>query len=813
MRLISVAFASLLLSAASLRAQMPEEEYKEDKQEARIEWLRQLDESGPNKDVRGALQNAYKEFNAMSNRRAMKQTAFNAWEQVGTSQESKVSGRASHIAFHPTDASTLYLATAQGGLWRTTDLGVSWVNLSGSWPTLAMGSVALDPFDPNIIYAGTGDHAGPDGVGILKSTDGGLNWESSATSAQVGEKVLKIIVDPVNTKNIFASTNNGVHKSTDAGKTWSKVLSLGGFTTIVMNSKDPNNLLAAMGSEIRRTTDAGATWQPVGENLPGSNRTVIAMSPTDPNYVYVSLSVGGNSQVGRSMDNGLTWEVISSQVDYLGDQGWYANAIAVDPKNPKGFVVGGLDVYRSLNGGTPQRRTRWTDSKGSSAFTHADIQYLAYGIDALYCLSDGGIYRSTDNATSWSQSMNATLATLQFMGFDAAPDLSYYLGGAQDNGVNRTESVDAPFEETAGGDGGRTWVSQSDPSIAFSTYVQANLQRSDDGGKNWRRGDRGDHNILNNDTLLSEGAPFYMQYSVNESDASLIAISGQSRVWLSQDGGMTFNSAMKRGVISGGPNAVHWAAANPLYLYASGRTGNFHYSTDFGENWLKSATKIGVASGVVAHPLDARKVYAAIQGYGGEHFYLSTDNGETWTAPATNMPDISALSIAVSNEGVIFIGHQLGVICSRDNGVTWEPLREGMPLVQIMSLSVRGSGSNTYLLAGTYGRGAYRLNISDLKLQQADVPNSAHARTFASISSNVLDRNKPTVSLSVSLEGNALLGAKLYDYLGREVRNLYNDYVTGNARVQLDLGSVAAGKYFIVVNAEGNSNSFNVTVL
>ncbi|HET6512763.1 MAG TPA: hypothetical protein VFH43_11265, partial [Candidatus Kapabacteria bacterium] len=779
-------------------------------------WLRELDESGPNKDVRSALQNAYKEFNAMSNRRAMKMSAFNAWEQVGTSQESKVSGRASHIAFHPTDASTLYLATAQGGLWRTTDLGTSWVNLSGSWPTLAMGAVTLDPFDPNIIYAGTGDHAGPDGVGILKSTDAGLNWVSIASSALVGQKVLKIIVDPVNTKNVFASTNNGVHKSTDAGATWTKVLSLGGYTTIVMNSNDPNNLLAAMGSEVRRTSDAGETWMAVGENLPGSNRTVIAMSPSDPNYVYVSLSVGGASHVGRSMDNGLTWEVISLQVDYLGDQGWYANAIVIDPKNPKAYVVGGLDVYRSANGGTPQKRSNWTASKSSSNYTHADIQYLAYGIDALYCLSDGGIYRSTDNASTWSQNMNATLATLQFMGFDAPPDLSYYLGGTQDNGVIRTEGLDMPFEETAGGDGGRTWVAQSDPSIAFSTYVQANLQRSDDGGRTWRRGDRGDHNIINNDTLLNESAPFYMQYSVNEADASLVAISGNRRVWLSQDGGISFNSATRTSgaaSIAGGPNAVHWAEQDPLYLYASGRTGNFHYSTDFGENWTKSAQKIGIASGIETHPRDARKVYAAIQGYGGAHFYLSTDNGETWTAPATNMPDVSALSIAVSDDGVIFIGHQLGVIVSQDNGVTWEPLREGLPLVQIMSLSIRGSGANTYLLAGTYGRGGYRLNISDIKQQASTVEEQISANTFTKLSTNVIDRKQAKVELTASIDGHALLSAKLYDYLGREVRNLYNDYTSGQARVQLDLSEIAAGKYFIVVSASGKSNSLGVTVL
>jgi photosystem II stability/assembly factor-like uncharacterized protein len=792
---------------------MSEEEYKEDKQEQRMEWLRDLDESGPNKDVKGALQNAYKEYTSMSNRRAMKQASFNSWERVGTSQGGRVSGRASGIAFDPIEFSTMYLATAQGGLWKTTDIGNSWVNLSGSWPTLAMGSVAVDPNNPSVIYAGTGDHAGPDGVGVLRSMDGGLNWNQIADANTIGLKVLRILIDPVNTSNLFVSSNEGVSKSTDRGQTWKKVLSLGGYTTLVMNPNDPNNLLAAMGGEIRRTTDAGATWATVGTNLPNSNRTVIAMAQSDPNYVYVSLSDNGASKVGRSTDNGLTWETISTSIDYLGDQGWYANAIAVDPKNPKTYVVGGLDVYRSSNGSTLQKRTNWTAGKSSSNFTHADIQYLAYGPDALYCLSDGGVYRSQDNGNSWSQHMNATLATLQFMGLDASPDMSYYIGGAQDNGVNLTTSHDQPFDEVAGGDGGRTWVSQPDPSIVFSTYVNAFLQRSDNGGKLWRIGPRGDHNILNNDTLLGEGTPFYMQYSVNESDASLIAIAGNKRVWLSQDGGESFTSAMRSNVMSGGANTVHWSDADPAFIYACSRGSYVHYSTDYGETWAKSATKIGVASNIDTHPLDGSKVYAAIQGYGTAHFYMSTDHGVTWTAPATNLPDISALSIAVSTEGVIFIGHQFGVVCSRDNGVTWEPLRDGLPLVQIMSLSIRGSGDNTYLIAGTYGRGGYRINISDLKMGTNSVEAPTSAGSFAKLSTNVIEHGKTQVELTVSLEGNTLMNAKLYDYLGREVKNLYNGQITGQSRVQLDMSDVSAGKYFVVVSANGKSNSLAVTIL
>ena len=810
-RYLSSAVLACSFFASSAIAQINEELYPEDKQHKRIEWLKQLDESGPNKDVRSALQNAYRQFGAMGSKRAMKQASFDAWQLVGTSQENRVSGRASSIAFHPTNEAILYLATAQGGLWRTSDVGNTWVNLSSSWATLAMGAVAVDPKNPRVIYAGTGDHAGPDGIGLLKSTDEGLNWMLVANSDQLGDKIVRILIDPNDPNRIYLSSDNGVYRSLDAGANWTKVLSMSGLATIALNQQDPNNIIAAAGTQVRRSTDGGNMWETVGVGLPGSNRTVVSMSPTDANYVYLSLSVNGNSQVARSTDNGVNWEVISTSVDYLGDQGWYANAIAVDPKNPKTYVVGGLDVYRSANGNALAKRSSWTASSGSTNFTHADIQYLAYGIDALYCLSDGGIYRSEDWGLTWKQYMNAKLATLQFMGFDADPNVSFYVGGTQDNGVNRTTAVDQPFDEVAGGDGGRTWVGQNDPNIVYSTYVYANLQRSDDGGRTWRRGPRGDHNIITNDTLVNEGAPFYMQYAVNDADAGMVAISGQRRVWVSYDGGENFTSAMKSGVISGGPNFTHWPEANQGVMYVGGRGGYFHYTTDYGESWNKSATKIGTASGIDSHPLDAAKVYVAISGYGGKHFYMSTNYGETWTTPATNFPDVSCLSIAVSKEGVIYIGHQLGVIYSRDNGVTWEPLREGLPLVQIMSLSIRGGEDNTYLLAGTYGRGAYRLNISEINQQTNDVALNEKVEVFTKLSTNVIERSTP-VRLTVNASSSDVVSVQLYDYLGREVSNLFVGHVSG-APIQLDLSNVSAGKYFVVTNTGGKSNSLPITVL
>ncbi len=805
------------------------EEFEENKAGLRQAWFDQLFKNGSAPDIELAHTQAVAEFQQMDRSAAFKQTSTAAWEPVGGSQDARVSGRPTGIAFDPNNANIIYLAEPEGGLWKTTNHGSSWASLSDSWTTSAMGAVAVDPLNSNVIYAGTGDVDAPDGlggIGMYKSTDGGLNWKLIATTTDVGSRTLQILIDPKspdgqgqNSLVIYHAGSNGITKSIDGGITWKRVLNHGGTTCLVMNANDTKTIIAGFNGGIRRSVDGGATWTTVGANLPSFGRVTLAIGTNDPTRVYGSLNTtsGISSALASSVDGGLTWTVANQSVNWLGQQGWYANAIAVNPVNANDVVVGGLDIYRSINGGqTFSQKTDWTGSRGPSEFTHADIHVLTYGKDALYTLSDGGVYHSPSNGNSWLQDMNRGLATLQFVGVDAASDMSFVAGGAQDNGVNKTNAAQTGFGQVLGGDGGSTYISQNDAgTTVYSTYVQAVMEKSNDGGTSWMIGPNGDHNIISNDTLLLENTPFYMNYSVCESDPDFVAIAGNSRVWYSSNGGGDFNSISRAGQISGGVQTVLVPAADPSVVYAASRNGTV-YCTYEGGAWKKSSKALtGGVTAMVADPNNAARVYAAVGGYGNPHFYVSKDTGFTWTANAVNLPDLSALSIAVSPDGsTIYLGTVSGVLASNDQGFHWVPLTNGMPLVKVMSLQVRGSGK--YLVAGTYGRGAYKLDVSNIDFTiQGVSPVAVQPTSDVSLGNlypnPVTQSGSASISFSVAKEGPVRLA--VYDELGREQRVLVNEYLPkGSYARTIQVTGLATGKYFYALTALGHTVSGSMVI-
>jgi hypothetical protein len=825
----NLSFGSRVFAQAKHDLKPQSEEFEENKIELRQAWFDQLLRGGNDKNIDVAHSRAVAEFQKMDRSSAFKETSSPAWQTVGGAQDSRVSGRATGIAFDPLNPNNIYLAEPEGGLWKTTNHGASWSSLSDNWATSAMGAVAVDPLNPNVIYAATGDVDAPDGlggIGMYKSVDGGLNWQLIANTNDIGSKSLNILIDSKspdsqgkNSLVIYHSGSSGVTKSIDAGATWKRVLNHGGTTSLVMNALNTKILVAGFNGGLKRTVDGGATWTTVGTNLPGFGRATVAIGTDDPTHVYASLNISGGigCALAASIDGGATWSVTNQSVNWLGQQGWYANAIAVSPINANIVIVGGLDIYRSDDGGHSFfQRSFWTAPSGSTGFTHADVHILAYGKDAVYTLTDGGVYHSSSNGDTWLQDMNRGLATLQFVGVDASSTLSYYAGGAQDNGVNRTNKAQTGFNQVLGGDGGSTIISQNDDGqTVYSTYVQAVMEKSNDGGSSWMVGVNGDHNIISNDTLLLENTPFYMNYSVCESNPDFVAIAGNSRVWYSSNGGGDFNSMSHTGQIGGGVQCVHIPSADPQVVYAAGHNGFVYCSYD-GGNWKRGQKALtGGVSALIADPNNAALVYAAVGGYGNAHFYVSKDTGYTWFATASNLPDLPALSIAISPDGsMIYLGTVSGVLASKDGGYHWLPLANGMPLVKIMSLQVRGPGK--YLIAGTYGRGAYKLDISHLDFSNVGVaqkaPQPTGDVTLSNLYPNPINQSGTAhVSFTIAKEGPVRLA--VYDELGREQRVLVNDYMQkGTYDRTLNITGLATGKYFYALTALGHTVSGSMVI-
>lgn len=772
--------------------------------------------SGPDSNIDEARKRGLQQFLSIKRKRTSQQIQnTSAWEQVGGSQEGTVSGRPSGIAFDPRFNNTIYLATSGGGLWKSTDAGQSWFSLSDTWSSYSMGDVEVDPKNPDIVYAGTGDLHDQPGDGIYKSTDAGLNWTHITNSLVVG-RTSQILIDPVNTDIIYFVSSSRVIKSTDAGVSWDVKLNVGDIPHMVMDPTNPNILVVGGGGEIVRSTDGGETWtSDLASNISGKGRITMGLSKKDPSRLYASVGgTNGRSRgIARSLDSGKTWE-LSVAEDYMAAQAWYDNACAASPVNANYAVVGGLDVWNTLNGGnTLTKKSEWTRPNSAGDFCHADIHVLEYSPTGdLYALTDGGIFMSKNNGASWTQKYNAKLSTLLFVGADAAADFSYVIGGCQDNGVNRANIADPYFKQVRGGDGGRTFVAQTGGSdIAYSTYIGATLFVSLTRGTTWQGGASGtsDGNMIPlSSSLRSEGAPFYMFYDVCETEGSAIALCGNSRLYYSLDGCSTLDAISKSNTFTGGLRTVHIAKGDLATIYVGAAGGNTYTTKDIGETWTKSTTKVGSAAGFTTDINDPCKVYTVTSGFGGKHFFRSTDCGATWEAPDVNLPDLDTRTIARAPNGDLFIGHTYGVMRSIDNGVTWEPLRDGLPLCDVRKLQVRGTNGE-YLLAATYGRGLFRINIAELPRTVANSADGSPAKTNK-LNVTSLSPNPATttgiLTLNYEVKEDGELRAEIYDETGKQVRTFGATYASaGSGKLEGTVTGLTSGAYFMVVTANGEA--------
>ena len=819
---ILVLFLSLLtLNAYAQQSTVstPDADWGENQHiQERAAYWHAIEISGPDTNIAEARLRGYNQFVSIPRPHQMMIQSVTAWQQVGGSQEFSVSGRPTSIAFDPISQQIFYIGTSGGGLWKTTNGGLNWTNLSDSWSSYAMGGVAVDWSDRNTIYAATGDLYDRAGDGLYKSSDGGLNWTHFSITGTIGNQCNQVLIDPQVHTTIYVTSSSGVSRSLDAGATWKKILPIGGTTHMIIDPTNGQNLYIGGAGTIRKSTDGGNTWSgDLASNINGKYTITLGISKNNVSKIYASIgsTSGGSLGVGRSDDFGDTWTLVWNQANYMSQQAFYDNACAVSPNNEKIVVVGGLDIWGSSNGGSSlSQRTQWTAQVTSSEFSHADIHVLSFSpYGGLYALTDGGIFYSGNNGFNWQQNKNTNLSTMLFVGGDASSDFSFVLGGAQDNGVNRALENDKSFKQTHGGDGGRCFISQFDPNIAYSTYINASLQKSGDGGISWDPGPNGNYNIIPSDCpLLRENVGFYMTYDVSESDGASIAFSGSPNVYYSMNGGNTIDVITKSNSINGGPRAVHVAGADQSVVYVGSGSGFVYMNNDATNlnttNWVKSTTHIGVVSGFVTDPLNAGNVWAVISGFGSKHFWRSTDFGKTWDAPALNLPDLDAATIARNpTTGDLFIGTTFGVLRSVDNGVIWETLRDGLPLCDIRKLRVRGS-SNQYLLAMTYGRGMFRIDISQLPRTISGVTSTTPAAdmpAITSISPNPVQVNGHT-KIAFRLAKESAVTLVLFDELGRETKTLLKEIrPQGEQFTEADISSLSAGVYYAVLTTDGHA--------
>ncbi|MCU0303222.1 MAG: hypothetical protein MUC56_04070 [Thermoanaerobaculales bacterium] len=649
-------------------------------------------------------------------------------------------GRMTALAPHPVDDGTLVAGAASGGLWKTDDHGGTWRPLTDGLSDLSVGAVAYAPSDPEVVYLGSGEGGLGSffvpGIGLLRSDDGGESWFLPQPGEIVAEQFFALSVDPRDPERVLAATERGLLATDDGGLSWSEPLGhpdLLGVTDVVRSAADPDRLWAALWcfsrcpdglARVMISGDGGASWAPAAGGLPdallnnpNANRIALAVAPSDDRVLYAALNTSHYTPQGpavaiyRSTDRGASWSATADPGAYLLFQGWYDNAITVDPEDPDTVVAAGVWYVRTTNGGAS-----WTtmdpiaagDWMGTPTLPHVDGHAFAWQGGALWLGCDGGVWVSADRGSTWS-GRNSGLVTRQFYGLDIDPiRRDRLIGGTQDNKTNLRLGPGAEdWEWVLDGDGFESAVNPLVPDLVYGTIYGTLVFRSFDGGSSW---------LDVSPPTGGDPTPFATPLTMRP-DLPWQLFTGSSRVWRSDDAGATW-LALPTEVVGGGWSfdVVRAVAVTPAdhQRIVIGKGAAVLASHDGGSTWRETPTAAFVNS-VALSPVAADLVLAGTARPAADEPQLlrSSDGGLTWTGATAGLPPfaVQALAWHPSDPATAFAGTDVGLYRSTDGASSWSPVGDGLPAVSVHDLVVADDGSR--VVVATHGRGIWELALAD----------------------------------------------------------------------------------------------------
>ncbi len=679
-------------------------------------------------------------------------TTYGYWESLGPTYFVDGNGwnggigRVNCITFHPSNASVIWVGCPSGGLWRTDNGGTSWTPLTDGMPRIGVSGLAVNYNNTNIMYLLTGDGDGADvySIGVLKTIDGGVTWNSTGltwapTDFEVG---FKILMHPTNPAILFVVSNLGIHKTTNSGSSWTTVHSAGGdYHDIEFKPGDPAIMYACAGTEFFRSTNTGDSWTEITAGIPTNAwRMAIGVSPADPDYVYVfagpSFTNGTFVGMYRSFDSGLNFGTKSTTPNILGyssvggdndDQNTYDHCIAISRTNVAQMVTGAINCWKSINWGENwSLSSMWDDPPGVN-YTHADIHALEINPlnNYLYCGSDGGFFRSTDFGENWYDFSNglAITQTYRFAGYE--PNVNLLINGTQDNGSNKWTGG-ATMTHTLGADGMDCMIDHSNQNTLYNNIQFGNLHKSTDGGASFA--------FI---APLVDAGPWVTPFVMQVNNAQVI-YGGYYDIYKSINGGASWSNL---GYNGSGAMALG-GSSNPGRVYASVEGSRTIYmSNDYGASFTDVTSNLpsGSITFIAVNPGYSGDVWVTYGGYSAANkVFRSTDAGTTWTNVTGSLPNIPVNCIAYQETGgtpndALYIGTDVGVYYRDDDIGDWVPFMNGLPAVMVFDLEINESAG--VITAATYGRGFWRSELysscpTSYFLDQANDPGNPNYTGF-----------------------------------------------------------------------------------
>lgn len=624
-------------------------------------------------------------------------------------------GRINSITVHPSNPQIIYVATAGGGIWKTTDGGTVWYPLTDTLPYLETSDIIINPNNPNEILFADGDNDQPTlgpSTGIYKSSNGGSTWAQTLTFPVPNVKFGYMAFSPTTNDLILAATNIALYISNDGGDTWT-VQSNRSLYNLRFHPNNDNIVYGSSGQFLYKSVDQGQSWN-ILQAFSGATRIEIETHPLEPSYLYALVSASDDSFDGLylSKNEGATFNSMSNSPNILGHntdgssfggQGEYDLALTINPSNPADITIGGVNIWKSADTGKTWNNINdwYIFNTPANTYTHADIHYLHYYGSKLYCGSDGGIFTSNDNGNSWSN-ISADINISELYDFSLQKTNNVLAFGAQDNGCFSNYTG---WNAISGGDGFATAVSEADPNHIISASQYGSFGESYDNGFS--------RNIIMGYSTTNEYGDWHTPFHATRNLDTLWA--GYERVWFSTNSGGTWNALGSQQIAQYGIDKMEVAEANNTRIYASDYNKIYKIDANY-TNYTITSTNItsglpfAYISSIKTHPNDEDHLWVTLSGNSfGNKIYESLDAGATWTNISGTLPNIPANDVAYSSQNNgLYIAMDAGIYYKDDQNPTWELYNKNLPNVVVMKIIV--DEVNDLVYAGSFGRGIWVSN-------------------------------------------------------------------------------------------------------
>jgi len=694
------------------------------------------------------------------------------WRSIGPYR----GGRTRAATGIPSQPNVFYIGVVNGGVWKTTDYGITWKPIFDDQPTGSIGAVAVAPSDPNIIYVGSGEGLQrPDlsvGDGIYKSTDAGKSW--THLGLRDGQQIPQIVVDPRDPSRLFVAVlghpygpneERGIYRSTDGGQSFQKVLGKDentGGCDVEFDPTNPDVVYAAMwearqgpwenaawsgaGGGIFKSTDGGSTWRQLTKGLPeGVVQANLDISLSDPKRIYAAVASAGAVGIYRSDDAGETWTRATTDTRPAGRIGGGDLPVPhVNPKNPDIVIVTSTVTWKSTDGGKT-----WTAFRGAPGGDDYQNGWInPNNPDIILLASDQGAIITVNGGQSWSSWYNQPTAQMYHVSADNA--FPYRVcGGQQESGSACVSS--------RGNDGQVTFRDWHPVGADEYSYVAADPLNPDIiyGGKATRY-DRRTGQVQNISPKPIRGPDLRLLRTepviFSPVDPHTLYFAG-STLWKTADGGQSWKQIAPdlsrktwdvpasvgkyRGAETAKPSqrgVIYAVAPSPLdinRIWAGTDDGLIHVTTDGGLHWkdvtppqLTPWAKVSILD---AGHFDALTAYAAINTLRLDdlrpHILRTHDGGKSWTEIVSGIPTgttVNAVREDPKRKGLLFAGTEQAVYASFDDGDHWQSLRLNMAPSSVRDIVIKDDD----LVAGTHGRGIWILD-DITPLRQLDAKTAA----------------------------------------------------------------------------------------